>query len=530
MLYWCDQVKYGARETLEGAGVSLDPGVIYMLYEQIARRLSGQKAALKQSDRFRLKTAGVLGTSYLEILEAVEEAYYETDLKGNITFCNAAAFRLLGYHEDEFIGSNYREFYQKPRAALAAFSHVYRTGKPNKAFMAEMIKKDGTSFYGELSIIPVRDAAGKICGFRGVGRDVTRRKLAEEQLKYLSLHDQLTGLYNRTYFEGELRRLNNSREYPITIISLDLNGLKLINDSMGHAEGDRLLVNCARLLREPLRRSDILARIGGDEFVILLPRTDIEAGAEIAVRIETAVEKYNARQPRLPLGVALGAATRDTPSKQGLEETFKKADDVMYARKVSTKDKVPQRVLASLRTALRERDWPAGEHREKAQSLCRRLGRKAGLASRQLENLELLFHMHDLGNVLVPDLILFKEGPLTDREWEIIRRHPEKGYRIALSFAPLHGIAPLILKHQERWDGRGYPEGLSGEKIPLECRVFAVVDTFAVMTGRRPSTRRQLSREAALKEIRTGAGSQFDPRLVEKFTEIIDFDLQEGLL
>jgi len=153
--------------------------------------------------------------------------------------------------------------------------------------------------------------------------------------------------------------------------------------------------------------------------------------------------------------------------------------------------------------------------------LCRKIGEKIGLSSRQLGDLDLLARAHDLGKVGIPDKILFKKGPLDYEEWELMKQHPEKGHRIALSSPYFSEIADLILKHHERWDGRGYPLGLNGREIPVECRVLAIVDAYDAMISERPY-HRALSKEEAVKELKNNAGSQFDPQLVKTFISILE--------
>ncbi len=363
---------------------------------------------------------------------------------------------------------------------------------------------------------------GEVVGGYGIYTDISERKRYEEKLRFLSLHDQLTGLYNRAYFENELQRLSSSREYPISIISADLNGLKLINDTLGHGRGDDLLKVAAQALKESLRSSDILARVGGDEFVIILPSTDKAGGKSIARRIRTLADKHNRNHPELPLSISLGVATTANVEKS-LKEVLKDADDTMYRNKGRfgrTAGNRRNRVVKTMLTALAERDYIATGHADRMQSLCHKLGEAYGLSSQQLVSLSLLTQVHDLGYVGIPKHILFKKEPLTAKEWDIVRQHPERGYRIADFSLDLAGVASLILSHHEWWDGNGYPFGLKGEVIPLECRVFAIVDAFDAMTNERPY-RLTKSPPAALAEIRKCAGTQFDPELVEKFMKIM---------
>lgn len=192
----------------------------------------------------------------------------------------------------------------------------------------------------------------------------------------------------------------------------------------------------------------------------------------------------------------------------------------MYRDKLNRDINSRSQIMKALMAALEERDFITSGHALRLENLCVKLGQAMNLSSSQLSNLNLLAQMHDLGKVGVPDHILFKSGPLTDKEWDIMCQHPEKGYRIAQATTDLAGIAELILMHHEHWDGKGYPLGLAGKDIPIECRILAIADSFDAMTSDRPY-RDALPIEEALAELERYAGTQFDPQLVGAFLEIM---------
>lgn len=340
-----------------------------------------------------------------------------------------------------------------------------------------------------------------------------------QQLEYMSLHDQMTGLYNRVYFENELVRLEGGRDYPILILSADLDGLKLINDSLGPKVGDAAIKTCAELLGKPLRKGDLLARIGGDEFVAILPRSGDLYGPELADMVRAEVEAYNEANEHLPLSISVGYALATGPHTP-LGDIFKEATAMMNLDKLNRSESVRSQVVNSLLAALSERDYISGGHAERLENLCLTMGEIIGLDRHRLASLAMVAQVHDLGKVGIPDHILFKDRGLTEEEWKIMRLHPEKGYRIALASPELEPVAELILRHHEKWDGTGYPLGLKGEEIPVECRILSIVDAFDAMTNDRPY-RAALSREEALEEIARSSGTQFDPQLVKIFMSIV---------
>jgi diguanylate cyclase (GGDEF)-like protein/PAS domain S-box-containing protein len=397
-----------------------------------------------------------------------------------------------------------------------------------RALNGEIVNEDRDPFYrpdGSLEWTrwecrPWYEVGGSIGGFIVYTEIITDQVKYEQQLQYMSLHDQLTGLYNRAYLEAELDRLQRSRDYPITIVCMDLDGLKLVNDTLGHEQGDEHLRICANILRKSFRASDILARVGGDEFVALLPKADLKAGEKIVSRIRSRIDSFNHEQKgEIPVGLSIGlaCALEDEPD---LNQVYRQADDFMYRDKLNRDINARSQVMKALMAALEERDFITSGHAHRLEELCLRLGRQVNLSSSQLSDLNLLAQVHDLGKVGIPDHILFKPGPLNEQDWEIMRQHPEKGYRIAQSTSDLAGIADLILKHHERWDGKGYPLGLAGEEIPIECRILAIVDSFDAMINDRPY-RKRVPVEEGLLELQKCSGSQFDPYLVDHFLEIM---------
>lgn len=347
--------------------------------------------------------------------------------------------------------------------------------------------------------------------------DISERKRAEEEIRYLSFHDRVTGLYNRAFFEEELDRLDTLRQMPLSIIMGDANGLKLVNDAFGHKAGDELLIRIARCMEESCRVEDITARWGGDEFIVLLPHTDEETAENIAERIKKSCTQTSDSGVRL--SISLGVATKKDP-EQEIHQVLQMAEERMYRQKLMETRSFRNSLITSLEESLRERDYETEEHAERLHDYAMEMGKVLGLPENQLNDLALLAALHDIGKLGIPDSILMKPGPLTPEEWKVMKRHSEIGYRIAGAVPDLAPVAEAILAHHERYDGTGYPRGLQAEEIPLISRILAIIDSYDVMTHERPY-KEAYAPEEAQAELKRCSGTQFDPELVDVFLGIL---------
>ena len=362
-----------------------------------------------------------------------------------------------------------------------------------------------------------KDEHGKILKVIGTIQDVTEQKQRQKELAFLGYHDQLTGLYNRRFFEEEKMRLDTDRQLPLSVIIADVDGLKLINDGFGYLSGDKLLTEAADIISACCRAEDIVSRIGGDEFCILLPKTTAEAAKNIGQRIHSLCENkpIDLGEGTIRMSISMGQDTK-TRSEISLSEVIINAENSMRRKKLLERKSVRSDLMSSIKATMLEKSHETAEHAERLVNLSRAIGLQLNLPEDKLFDLELATTLHDIGKMGIDQQILLKAGKLTNKEWIEIKKHPEAGYRIAQATSELMPISDYILSHHERWDGKGYPQGLKQEEIPLLARIINIVDSYDAMTQDRPY-RRAMTIEEAEAEIICNAGTQFDPNIADIF-------------
>ncbi len=350
-------------------------------------------------------------------------------------------------------------------------------------------------------------------------RDMTERILLEKQLRELVEQDTLTKLYNRHNFEKQLKKYAHQEISNLVIVSIDVNGLKFINDTLGHLIGDETIIHAADIISQIFSEYGLVARIGGDEFGIILEDTDEKKIEKLLNQLNKKSEAHNKIAGNTALSLAYGYSYhKDGPVN--VEFMFQEADNNMYQNKLLKKESFRNTFVKTFMKALEAKDYISEGHADRMENLATSIGKALSLRQDQMDRIILLTKFHDIGKIGIPDSILKKPNKLTEDEWKVMRTHSSIGERIAQEAVEIKDIAHLILKHHEKWDGSGYPLGLSGEAIPLECRILAIVDTFDAMTNDRPY-RKALPNESAIQEIQRCSGTQFDPSLVSIFCRII---------
>lgn len=498
---------------------------IDVYYEVIVYRPREQQLAIIINDitlrRQAEKASKINEINFENIFENSSDAIFML-CENEVINCNSSAVDLLGYNtKQDLIGISPTDISpeRQPNGDLSKerveeiYQNAHQYGKHK--FEWWHCKKDGTLIPVEIMLTNLsyngREVAHCLC------RDISERKQMEDNLKYLSIHDQLTGLYNRRFFEDEILRLDSTERLPFTIMMADINGLKLVNDSFGHATGDELLQKVSEILQKGCRDQDVICRLSGDEFVIMSPNTDTNEANIIIQRIKALA--MSEKVGLVNISISFGFETKRN-MEEPIYEILKKAENYMYRRKLYDSPSMRGKTIQAIISTLHEKNKREEQHSRRVSQLCEGMGNALGLTDDKIKELKTVGLLHDIGKIAIEEKILNKPGKLTEEEWEEIKKHPEIGYRILSTVNDLSEMAEFVLAHHERWDGRGYPKGLQGTDIPLQSCIISIVDAYDAMISER-SYRNPLPKEVAIQELRNNAGTQFNPELIDLFINVV---------
>lgn len=455
---------------------------------------------------------------YAQLREQSKCFTWEVDEDGLYTFVDYVSEMVTGYKPEELISK--KHFYDFcPINERAEFSkNAFAAFESKQEFVNlenKIVTKDGTIIWVSTNGIPLLDESGNLIGYRGSDTDITDQKKKEEEIIYLSHHDRLTGLNIRMYFDFNLEKLDTEINLPMTIAMLDINGLKLVNDSFGHASGDELLKKAALVIKKSCRPDYTIIRWGGDEFLIIMPKTDSVEAEKIISNIKNL--SYQEMVGVINLSISFGSSTKVNSSKN-ISDIIKKAEDDLHRNKLYEGSGMRSATIELIMNTLYEKNNREMFHSKRVGALCESIAVQMGYKNDEVAKIKMSGLMHDIGKIGIEETILNKSDKLTDVEWNEMKKHSEIGYRILSSANEFLELAKFVLEHQEKWDGTGYPRGLKREEISKQARIIAIADAFDAMTSER-TYGEKLSIEEAKNEIARCAGTQFDPEIAKMFIE-----------
>lgn len=463
------------------------------------------------TEKKRLEDKLVEREAYLaSVLNTTHDGFYLIDFEGYILDVNKASCELLGYTEEELIGSHI----SKIDSVIESQEHINNLIKEiktnSKVFETSHKKKNGNIIDIEMSASVLNgDYPYLVCFVR----DITEKKNKLKYIQRLSYHDFLTGLYNKRFMDIHVKRMDEESNLPITMIVLDMDNLKVTNDSFGHKVGDNLIKEVAKTIKSCFRQDELIGRVGGDEFLIALPNVGDKEAKKIITRIKNAIKSI--KIDSTVVSISAGYAVKNHINED-IYEVQIQADNMMYMDKIGHLDVRNREIVNSYMEKIYNKSPLERLHTDNVVELSKRLGEKLNLNKEQMEDLLMAAKYHDIGKVSIEERVLNKKGSLNNEEYDEIRKHSETGYRILKSMEEFYGISKIVLHHHAKWDGSGYPLGIRGDEIPFLSRIIGITEAYDDMINPR-GHKKEKSIEEAKEELLRCSGSQFDPEIVEVF-------------
>lgn len=362
------------------------------------------------------------------------------------------------------------------------------------------------------------DGRGRGLGKIFVFHDITSMRKTYFDLEKSLLYDSMTGLYNQQSYLQQVPQWDNNRYWPVAVAICNINGLRMINDQYGLEYGDTVMKQLAYFVKMHAGEESYIAKLEGGDILAVIESTSYNEAVELCEDIKKDMEGFYSRD--VLIHIEYGVAVKED-AEVTMEQVVQEAKASMQNKKMLRDNSMSSSLVDSLKQTLSESDYETEEHVERTREMAARLGKALSLSDTDIGKLELLAIMHDIGKVAIPHQVLLKKEKLNDQEFEIMKQHTTKGYRIAKASPELSGIAECILSHHEKWDGTGYPNRLAGDNIPLLARIISAVDSHDVMVHDRPY-HHAMPEEDAIKELRRCAGTQFDPHIIEVFTRLLE--------
>ncbi|AOM84394.1 sensor domain-containing diguanylate cyclase/phosphohydrolase [Salisediminibacterium beveridgei] len=480
---------------------------------------------LKENERTLQSEREYFKTTLLSISDGV----ITTDLNGNIIFINHIAELLTGYSKLFIKGKVFSEVIAlvedetetpltNPVKEVISKEQVYSTGDHSV-----MVLPDGRKIGIEMTASPLFDVDDYLSGVVVVFRDVTAQRQENKKIRKMTFHDTLTGLYNRLFFEEELKRLDTPRNYPLAFLYMDVNGLKLINDVFGHDSGDELLKRVASVLNAACRHDDIISRVGGDEFIIILPNTQEQDLITIRSRLTESLQ--NEHIEHMKLSVALGSSLKASP-QEVVDHLLEEAEADMYMDKMTKKNQREKEAFESLASYFFETFPDEKRHGEEVERYSEAIARQLNLPAWQINRIQKAARYHDIGKLSLPKELVKRTKEFDDQQWQEFMRHPESGYHILSNISHYKDVADAVLAHHERYDGNGYPRQLKGDEIPIEAQIISLAELYDIMTKEMTDGEKRAIDQVE-KALNITRDKQFRADIVDAFMDIIDWNTGE---